>query len=227
MTGTKTCTKCMIPKDISMFFRRKASKDGLSTWCKDCYRLYNSSYYSDHRKRYKEKRATYYTEHKEQYAERGKKYFKSHKEELYESRREAYLRNPYIYRKYANEWRAKNKDKVAEYVRRRRDVDKLFKLKTQVRKDILQSFKRRGYSKTKNTADIVGCDINPLVSHLEATWLNRYGRKYSGENCHIDHIIPLATAKTEDDVLKLCHYTNLQLLTPEDNLAKGSKHGKA
>lgn len=40
---------------------------------------------------------------------------------------------------------------------------------------------------------------------------------------HIDHIIPLATAKTEEDVIKLCHYTNLQLLKGEDNLSKGDK----
>ena len=39
---------------------------------------------------------------------------------------------------------------------------------------------------------------------------------------YIDHIVPLATATTENEVLKLCHYKNLQLLTAEDNLAKGS-----
>ena len=37
---------------------------------------------------------------------------------------------------------------------------------------------------------------------------------------HIDHIIPLVTAKTEEDVNRLCHYKNLQLLTKEDNLLK-------
>ena len=37
---------------------------------------------------------------------------------------------------------------------------------------------------------------------------------------HIDHIVPLATAQTEEDVIKLCHYTNLQLLTAKDNLEK-------
>ena len=39
----------------------------------------------------------------------------------------------------------------------------------------------------------------------------------------IEDIIPLATAKTEEDVIKLCHYTNLQLLKGEDNLSKGDK----
>jgi hypothetical protein len=40
---------------------------------------------------------------------------------------------------------------------------------------------------------------------------------------HIDHIIPLSTAKTEEDVIRLCHYTNLQPLWGEDNIKKGDK----
>jgi hypothetical protein len=40
---------------------------------------------------------------------------------------------------------------------------------------------------------------------------------------HIDHIIPLASAKDEDEIYKLCHYTNLQPLWWFDNLSKGSK----
>lgn len=40
---------------------------------------------------------------------------------------------------------------------------------------------------------------------------------------HIDHKIPLATAKSKEDIIKLCHYTNLQLLTAEDNMKKHDK----
>jgi hypothetical protein len=40
---------------------------------------------------------------------------------------------------------------------------------------------------------------------------------------HIDHIIPLATAKTEQDVYTLSHYTNLQPLWAKDNISKGAK----
>jgi hypothetical protein len=39
----------------------------------------------------------------------------------------------------------------------------------------------------------------------------------------IDHIIPITTAKTEDDVYRLNHYTNLQPLWAEDNMKKGDK----
>ena len=43
------------------------------------------------------------------------------------------------------------------------------------------------------------------------------------EKVHIDHVISLATAKTEEEVIKLCYYTNLQLLKGEDNLSNGDR----
>ena len=62
------------------------------------------------------------------------------------------------------------------------------------------------------------------MEHLRKTFKDNYGYDWDGqEDVHIDHIIPLATANNEEEVLKLCHYTNLQLLKPEDNMSKQDK----
>jgi hypothetical protein len=40
---------------------------------------------------------------------------------------------------------------------------------------------------------------------------------------HIDHIIPISSAKTNQEVYKLNHHTNFQPLWAEDNLRKSNK----
>ena len=63
------------------------------------------------------------------------------------------------------------------------------------------------------------------MEHLLQTFKSNYGYEWDKvEPVHIDHIIPLATAKTEEDIIKLCHYTNLQLLKAKDNLRKNAKN---
>ena len=77
-------------------------------------------------------------------------------------------------------------------------------------------------TKNNKTFEMVGCDPTELKMYLEKqfenkmTWQNR-------DEWHIDHIIPLSSANTEEEVLKLCHYTNLQPLWIEENLKKSNK----
>ena len=102
--------------------------------------------------------------------------------------------------------------------------DDIYRFKQQIRTVIRSSFTRKGYSKKSHTYEIIGIDFDKFGAHLLKTYKDIYGMEWDGiEKVHIDHIIPLATAKTEEDVIKLCHYTNLQLLKGEDNLSKGDK----
>lgn len=81
----------------------------------------------------------------------------------------------------------------------------------------------RGKSKSKYLESITGCTNQMLYDHLVSTWERRYGNKWDGQPCNIDHIIPLATANTKEKKEKLCFYKNLQLLTQEDNMRKSTK----
>ena len=136
------------------------------------------------------------------------------------------------------EYRERNKDKInayaseyqkRDYVKKKTNKrivekynnDELFRLKMCVRSEIRSGFTRKGFTKSETTEKLVGCTLEEFIGHLKATYFQNYGVEYDGtQKVHIDHIIPIATAKTEEDVKKLCHWSNLQLLNAEDNLAK-------
>lgn len=61
--------------------------------------------------------------------------------------------------------------------------------------------------------------LRSRVEGLEAE--KRYLHRHIDDR--MDHIIPIHIAKTPEEIKLLCHYTNLRLLTPEDNLAKNGK----
>ena len=71
---------------------------------------------------------------------------------------------------------------------------------------------------------MVGCSPKFLKNYLESkfepgmTWHN-----HSSKGWHIDHKIPLSSAKNREDVYKLAHYKNLQPLWSTDNIKKGKK----
>lgn len=162
---------------------------------------------------------------KEHIKEYNKKYFQKHKEEIVNKRRE-YLHNyrqTEKYKKHKKEYEMKNRQKSNEHRKNRYKNDYIFKLKHNLRVELLRSFKSKNKIKYKHTEEIIGCDTDFFIDYLLNTFKENYGYEYTGqEKVHIDHIIPLATASDENDIIKLCHYTNLQLLKATDNLKKSS-----
>jgi len=65
----------------------------------------------------------------------------------------------------------------------------------------------------------IGVDWKIAKSHIERQFEKGMSWSNYGE-WHIDHIIPLASAKTEAELIKLCHYRNLQPLWAEENRRK-------
>ena len=95
--------------------------------------------------------------------------------------------------------------------------------KKRIRGLIRTSLDRKGQIKNNYTEEILGCDIEFFIDYLIKTYENNYNEKWEDEylsQVHIDHIKPLKYAKNEDEVIKYCHYTNLQLLKAKDNLDK-------
>jgi len=97
--------------------------------------------------------------------------------------------------------------------------DHLFKLGCNLRSLIRSSFVLGGFKKNTKTQVILGCSFLELKNYFESkfepwmTWENR--GLYNGEKFYgwdIDHIIPVSSANTIEELIKLNHYSNLQPL---------------
>lgn len=199
---TKVCKLCNIEKETINF--RIINKKYYCSYCRECERKKSHKYRIDNL----EKRKKYYENNKNVFNERKRKYYKEHKEK--ETKR-------------IKEYKLKNQQKVREY-RKKYDNIEINKVKSKIRGSIRFSFKRKGINKSLKTEKIIGISFNDFYKYLLQTYKNNYGYDWNGiDLVHIDHIIPLAIAKTEEDVIKLCYYKNLQLLKAKDNLEKSYK----
>lgn len=187
-----------------------------------------------------------YIKNKEKLREYQKEYHKKNKENINNKKRtiraefdenkkelqrdydkEKYQRNKEKILEQRKLYRENNKEKIKQYnriYRKKLLEDPLNKFKKTISKNILNCFKDRGFRKSGKTQDILGCSLDEFKLHIESkfedwmTWDNR--GLYNGELNHgwdIDHIIPISTAKTEEDIIRLNHYTNLQPLCSKIN----------
>lgn len=117
-----------------------------------------------------------------------------------------------------------NKLKHNEYFVKKRNENPIVKLTDNIRRRINIFLYLNNTTKNNKTFDIVGCTPVFLKSYLENQFIEGMSwDNYGFYGWHIDHIIPLSSAKTEEEIYKLCHYTNLQPLWAKDNLSKGNK----
>jgi len=106
--------------------------------------------------------------------------------------------------------------------RARRKEDTLWALKDRLRTRCYLALRTAGYGKDTSTEKLLGAPWTVIKERLESlfeegmSWENR-------SEWHIDHIVPLASASSKEELYRLLHYTNLQPLWAVDNLRKGAK----
>ena len=132
------------------------------------------------------------------------------------------------YKKNRDDYRAKEKirSSTEEYkmLRRQRKKERKqnepeFYLKVTLRCRLNHAIK--GYVKSKKTEEMLGCTWDFARKHIESQFKD--GMNWSNHGLHgwhVDHIIPLASAKSRQELENLFHYTNLQPLWARDNIAK-------
>ena len=132
-------------------------------------------------------------------------------------------KNPHLQTKWRRKW--KENGGITKY----REYQNNYKLKpltkatSSLRARLATIVRLGGYKKKSSLNKIIGCDWNTLKQHLEGQFNDKMNWANYGDYWEIDHILPLASAKTIDEIYELSHYTNLQPLYWKDNRKKSAK----
>lgn len=249
------CTNCKIDKSKDLFYKDSSKKHGVSSWCKECSKEYESMN--------KEKRTQWLENNKEKTSLYKKKHYQNNKEKILEKHLNYRIENKEYIKKKDAEYKAKNKEtinikrieknkiislnrkKEKELIRQKyllseeykikekerkdkqnnkakilRKENSLFRLKDNLRARTRKAFRNR-YNKKHTSSELLGISYEELYLYIESLFTDGMSWELFGNSIHIDHIIPLSSATNEDELIKLCHYTNLQPLWALDNLRKG------
>lgn len=222
----KECSKCGEVKSLDQYDKHKSCKYGVCSYCKVCDRKANKKWKCDNAEQLKSSKSEHYRSNKDRISQQKKDRYRRDRETILAQKQRYYRENRERLIERMKEYHQQRKGTPEacrnEYFNKRRKEDPLFNITQRVRTRIGHMLRAEGLSKKAKTTVMIGCDWETLKDHLESqftegmTWDNR------GE-WHIDHIIPLSSASTEEGLMDLCHFTNLQPLWAGDNLRKGSK----
>jgi len=208
----KTCIKCKEEKDLNQFRIYKKCRDGYRTDCLICEKNSRIEYRLNNKEKIKEYNKEYKLKNKERFKEYNKEYHKKYNIQYSKQYR---LNNKERVKKY-------NKEYQKQYLKERRIIEPLFKLRCNIGSNIRMAIKRQGYTKKTKTFQLLGCTYEEFKEHLEKKFTKGMSWENQGE-WHLDHIYPVSLAKDEEELIRLNHYTNFQPLWALDNIKKSNK----
>lgn len=155
-------------------------------------------------------------------SEYKKQWYEANKSKILASAAKRYEENKDEKLAYASEYQKKNLKKIIASRKLREMNDEVYALKERVRGLIKESIKKSGSKKKSRTSEILGCSTLEFKLHIERQFVKGMCWDNFGE-WHLDHIVPISSAKTEDDVVSLNHHTNLRPMWAADNIRKSNK----
>lgn len=146
-------------------------------------------------------------------------YWKTRNREYYAQNRDTALSRAKVYYQ-------ENKAKIRLAERRRRANNPQVRAAFLLRNRLCKALKNKTHA--MSSVRDIGLPMDALLVYLNLDALDKYGVPYTGNTSlfHIDHIRPLASFNLTQpkDYQAAVHWSNLQVLTVRENLAKGARH---
>jgi hypothetical protein len=221
----KKCTKCNEIKPKSEFGNHKLTKDKLQCHCKECINLNSKK----HKENNPEWSRNHYLSKQEYYKKLTLDRYKDNRDFILTKQKEWAEKNKEHIKAYQKEWSLKNKDKINNYHKERKENNPNIRLACILRSKISTNIRRVGSIKDQKSLDIVGLNSwDCFRKYIETKFENgmnwdNYGIGQNNTTWHIDHIIPISSASTLEEVKKLNHYSNLRPMWGSDNIRKSNK----
>lgn len=127
-----------------------------------------------------------------------------------------------------DKWKNNNLELVKKlkknHFKRRMKNDPVFRAITYMRRRLYSYSKKKNIKKETPFMKIIGITPEGFRDHISSmfkegmSWDN-----YGMYTWHLDHIIPISTATTMEELERLSHYTNIQPLWREENIEKSNK----
>ena len=216
----KTCTKCLIEKPFSEFYKSKQKKDGLRSQCKACEKAYREA----NRERILERQKKYYQANREANIAYAKKYHQANRQAVLERNRKYWYANKERLLEQNKKYRKENEEAIREQrknYRKLRHQDPRLKFKQNLKTRTVMAFSAKGWSNPLSLDEVVG-GFESAFLHIES----RFRSKMTWDNYgswELDHIVPLGSAEDDIHLIELCHFSNIQPLWASENRAKNNK----
>ena len=202
----KTCSSCEIKKLLTEFYKNKSRSDGLAHACKECDKALKKDFNLNNKKTISERNRKQYLTNIDARKLYSKDYFHKNKATITPKMREYYYENQNKLLDHANKYRSKNKKNIALTSKKWRELNKdHIRLNNIKRKEIIKNAMPKW------------ADPDAIKMFYR---IARFLRDKLGEDYHVDHIVPLHG----DNVCGFHCESNLQILSAEENLAKGNKY---
>jgi hypothetical protein len=151
----------------------------------------------------------------EKILEYSKMYHNKNRDVILEKKKNYYEKN-----------KAQHVVRQSRYMKKMLENDPIFRVLHNIRCRVSSYCSAIRANKIAKTKEMLGVDLDCFKSYMESkfqegmTWEN-YGK------WHVDHIKPISLATTEQQIIELNHYTNLQPLWAVDNIKKSNKYEKS